>query len=125
MYYKFQKLKPSGSGEFCEHWEDIGESHKVDDVKTIFQKWRDLILYFKDSERIFTWDFGKDESLLFAIDDKIITVWVYEKKWEDNPTWRKENRRCGCVRFLNAIRKLAKHFRYYKTFKLRKEKKYE
>ena len=79
MYYKFQKLKPPGSGEYCEHWEDVGESYKADDVKTIFQKWRDLILYFKDGERIFTWDFGKDESLLLAIDDKIITIWVYEK----------------------------------------------
>lgn len=89
MYYKFQKLKPSGSGEYCEHWEDIGESHKVDDVKTIFQKWRDLILYFKDGERIFTWDFGKDESLLFAIDDKIITVWVYEKSGKIIPLGEK------------------------------------
>lgn len=75
MYYKFQKPKSGSNG----HWEDVGESHKVDNIKIIYQKWRDLILYFKDGERIFTWDFGKDESLLFAIDDKIITIWLYGK----------------------------------------------
>ena len=75
MYYKLQKQKPGSS----EHWEDVDESHKVNNVKTIFLRWKDLTLYPSNGKRLFIWDFGKDDSLLFAIDDKIITIWLYEK----------------------------------------------
>lgn len=74
MYYKFQKPKSGSNG----HWEDVGESYKEDDIKVISQFWRDLTLYPSNGERLFVWDFGKEKSLLLALNDEII-VWLYEK----------------------------------------------
>lgn len=98
MYYKFQKLKPGSN----KHWEDMNDgSYKADDVETIFRMWKEIISYTK-YDRLFVWDFGKDESLLLAIDDKII-AWLYEESGKITPLGEKKVKDVNMLDFLKQL----------------------
>ena len=105
MYYKIQKSKP-GSNIL---WEDVGESHKIDDIETIIQLIDDVEIIsqmWKKSTnnvaRLFVWDFGKDNSLLLAIDGKI-TVWLYEKGGKITPLGEKKIEGVNVLDFLKQL----------------------
>lgn len=97
MYYKIQKSSSSGK-----YWKDVGESHEIDNVETIFRMWKKVMTGTNSEARLFVWDFGKDNSLLLAIDGKI-TVWLYEKGGKITPLGEKKIEGVNVLDFLKQL----------------------